>query len=438
MASILFATIGSLGDLHPLMAIGRELQKLGHEVTIATSDQHGPRIIENGLNFVEIPPKFPDEQNYNRLMERWMDPKHGSDRVVREFVIPALPGTHEALQPLVAAADLVITHPFTVSAAYWAESMDKPWMAIPFAPLMFISEAEPPVVGNFLHPERLQWFGGPYPLRWLLRLAKWANGLGWKEFTKIRSKMGLPKLQGHPFLDYYMKNSSMVVAPFSRVLGQPQPDWPAQTCQTGFAFYDRNDTELHGDQPDHIEEFMAAGTPPIVFSLGSTGVYTAGDFYIQAWESAKRLGQRALLLVGPDKNVSIPQNAGPDCLIVPYAPHVRVFPKSSVVVHHGGVNTTGQAFRAGRPQLVVPLAHDQFDNAVRVERAGCGLSLPKSKFTAYRAVPLLNAVLSDASIQSKAKSAAETVASEPGAAGAAQAIDQFYRRYQDSEKSRTR
>ena len=68
MASILFATIGSLGDLHPLMAIGRELQKLGHEVTIATSDQHGPRIIENGLNFAEIPPKFPDEQNYNRLM----------------------------------------------------------------------------------------------------------------------------------------------------------------------------------------------------------------------------------------------------------------------------------------------------------------------------------------------------------------------------------
>ena len=311
-------------------------------------------------------------------------------------------------------------------------------MAIPFAPLMFISEAEPPVVGNFLHPERLQWFGGPYPLRWLLRLAKWANGLGWKEFTKIRSKMGLPKLQGHPFLDYYMKNSSMVIAPFSRVLGQPQPDWPAQTCQTGFAFYDRNDTELHGDQPDHIEEFMAAGTPPIVFSLGSTGVYTAGDFYIQAWESAKRLGQRALLLVGPDKNVPIPQNAGPDCLIVPYAPHVRVFPKSSVVVHHGGVNTTGQAFRAGRPQLVVPLAHDQFDNAVRVERAGCGLSLPKSKFTADRAVPLLKAVLNDSSIQSKAKSAAETVASEPGAAGAAKAIDQFYRRYQDSEKSRSR
>ena len=108
------------------------------------------------------------------------------------------------------------------------------------------------------------------------------------------------------------------------------------------------------------------------------------------------------------------------------------------MVHHGGVNTTGQAFRAGRPQLVVPLAHDQFDNAVRVERAGCGLSLPKSKFTADRAVPLLKAVLNDSSIQSKAKSAAETVASEPGAAGAAKAIDQFYRRYQDSEKSRSR
>ena len=431
MAKILFATIGSLGDIHPLLAIGRELKTLNHQVTIATSDQHGVRIEESGLNFAEIPPKFPEESQYSLLMKRWMDPKHGSDRVVREFVMPALPATHQALKPLVEASDLVIIHPFVLSGADWAELMGKPWIAIPFAPLMFMSESEPPIVGNFLHPQSLQWLGSRYPLHWLLKLAKWLNGLGWKGFTQIRAEMGLKAVEGHPFFDYYMKRSAMVIAPFSIMLGAPQPDWPSQTVQTGFAFHDRNDNQMHSPEPDQIEEFVAAGSPPFVFSLGSTGVFTADDFYVQAWEATKRLGRRAILLVGPQKDVAIPANAGRDCLIVPYTPHVRVFPKSSVIVHHGGVNSTGQAFRAGRPQLVVPLAHDQFDNAARVGRSGCGLSLPKSRFTADRAVPLLNSILSNSAMQAKAHAAAETVAEEPGARGAAEAIDSFLKKFLD-------
>lgn len=428
MANILFATIGSLGDVHPLMAIGRELYKLGHIVTIATSDQHGDRIRESGLNFAEIPPRFPNEHDQVRLMERWMDPKHGSDRVIREFVMPALHDTHAALEPLVAASDLVILHPFVISSAFWAEKMHKPWFAIPFAPMMFTSQFEPPVVANLLQPEKLRWFGSPYPLKWIFRLAKWVNGLGWKEFKKIRLAMGQPKISGHPFFDYYMRQATLVLAPFSTVLGSPQADWPPQTVQTGFAFFDRDDELLKGPTTDHISDFMNSGPPPLVFTLGSTGVFTAGDFYIQAWQAAQSMGQRALLMVGPDDSVQLPKNPGPDCKIVKYAPHVGVFPQSSVVIHHGGVNTTGQALRSGRPQLVVPLAHDQFDNAARIQRSGCGLSLPMSRFEAKQAVTLLRRLLEEPEFALKATSAAGQVLSEPGAVGAAKVIHDFLNR----------
>lgn len=425
MAHILFATIGSLGDVHPLMAIGRTLVALGHTVTIATSDRHGDRIREAGLNFAEIPPKFPAPEDQSRLIARWMDPKHGSDRVMREFVKPSIRATHTAMEPLVQAADLVILHPFVLSGAYWAEKMGKPWMAIPFAPMMFTSSFEPPVVAQLLYPERLKWFSTDYPLKWLFRLAKWANSLGWKEFKKLRIEMGQEPIHGHPFFDYYMKRAAMVLAPFSKVLGSPQPDWPEQTVQTGFAFFDRDDETLQDQFDNGLEAFLSSGDPPLVFSLGSTGVFTAGDFYIQAWNAAKALGQRAILLVGPDDDVQIPLNAGPDCKILKYAPHVRVFPRAAVVVHHGGLSTTGQAFRSGHPQLVVPLAHDQFDNAARVRRSGCGLSLPKSQFNSDTAVPLLRQLLNDSAFIEKSESAAKTVSLEPGASGAAQVIHDF-------------
>lgn len=425
MSKILFATIGSLGDVHPMMAIGQELVQLGHQVTIATSDRHGPRIIQAGLQFAEIPPRFPDKSEQNRLMERWMDPKHGSDRVVRELIMPNVRATHDALEPLVHDADLTLLHGFAISGAFWAEKFGKPWAALPLAPMMFTSIHEPPVVAQLPYPERLCWFGTKYPLKWFMKLAFWANGLGWKGYKEIRRAMGQKPIQGHPFFDFFMNEASLVLAPFSQVLGHPQPDWPARTEQTGFAFFDQDDEELEDESASLIDQFLAAGPPPIVFSLGSTGVYTAGDFYIQACRAARQLGRRAILLIGPDEGVQKPETPGPDCLIVKYAPHVRVFPRSAIVVHHGGVNTTGQAFRAGHPQLVVPLAHDQFDNAARVVRSGCGLTLPKSQFKADKAVGLLKQLLTEESFAHRAAQVAATVAGEGGASGAAAVIHQF-------------
>ncbi|MFM7591610.1 MAG: glycosyltransferase [Isosphaeraceae bacterium] len=425
MARILFTTLGSLGDIHPLMAIGFELQRLGHGVVIATSDRHGQRVKDAGFEFAEIPPQFPKAEDQPRLMQRWMDPKHGTDRVMREFVMPSLKATHHAMEPLVKSADLVITHPFTITAGFLAEKFGKPWMAIPFVPMVFATEAEPPVVGQLMHPERLQWFGTPYPLRWLFRLAKWVNARGWDGFRQIRREMGQAEIKGHPYFDYYMKEASLILAVFSETLGKMSSEWPAGTVQTGFAFYDRTDHELQDESAEQLATFLGQGTPPLVFSLGSTGVYTAGDFYLHAWEAARRLGQRAVLMVGPDTNVKVPQGAGKDCLAVKYAPHTQVFPQASVVIHHGGVNTTGQALRAGRPQLVVPLAHDQFDNAARMVRRGVGLTLPKARFTADRAERMIAQLLKEKRFEEQANEARRVVKSEPGAAGAAQAIHDF-------------
>jgi UDP:flavonoid glycosyltransferase YjiC (YdhE family) len=424
MARILIATLGSLGDLHPFLAIGRELLQVGHEVTVASGDKHGPRIEEAGMRFAAIPPKFPADEDFKRLMQRFMDPRHGTDWVISEFIVPAAPETQRALEPLVEAADLVILHPFALSAAFFAERAGKPWVALPLAPMMFVTVEEPPVTYDLRNSGKLKWIG-PYPLKLIMRAALWANARHWKVFKHLRIQAGLPPISGHPFFDYYLSKADLVIACFSRVLGRPLAEWPERTVQTGFAFFDLADALNEEADDGQLEAFLHAGEPPVIVTLGSTGVYTADDFYVQAWEGIRRLGRRAILLVGPVDDVKIPENPGADCLIRKYAPHAMVFPRGCVNVHHGGVNSTGQALRAGVPQLVVPIAHDQFDNAARIERAGCGLTLPKGEFTADRMTPMLERLLSEAAFAESARAAAAVVASEPGARGAAEAIDRL-------------
>ncbi len=133
----------------------------------------------------------------------------------------------------------------------------------------------------------------------------------------------------------------------------------------GFTFYDG--TQGGAELTPELKQFLDAGEPPIVFTLGSAAVMTPGSFYQESIQAAKLLNRRAVLLIG--KNAP-PENLPDDILAVSYAPYSQIFPYACAIVHQGGIGTTAQALRAGRPTLVMPYSHDQPDNAARVERLG--------------------------------------------------------------------
>ncbi len=174
-----------------------------------------------------------------------------------------------------------------------------------------------------------------------------------------------------------------MLALFSRVLGEPQPDWPANTLITGFAFYDGDAGKT--DLSPELEQFLAAGPPPLVFTLGSAAVMDAGDFYEQSAAGRELLAERAILLVGNEPhNLPTPCSFRNIC-VAPYAPFSKIFPRASVIVHQGGVGTTAQALRAGRPMLVMPYSHDQPDNARRVRHLGVAKVIQRKNYIAETA-----------------------------------------------------
>ena len=209
----------------------------------------------------------------------------------------------------------------------------------------------------------------------------------------------------------------LVLALFSRWLAEPQLDWPSQTLQPGFVYFE--DTSFIGNLPPELSSFLASGTAPIVFTQGSTAIHNPGDFYSASAAAAKRRGHRAVLLGAPPK---LNQDTV-DLTSTPYVPYSQVFPHAAVLVHQGGSGTTGEALRAGKPMLVVPYGWDQPDNAARVTRLGVGLPIAHGDYTVNTATVALQRLLEDERFAARTAQVGPQVAAENALTVACDAIE---------------
>jgi UDP:flavonoid glycosyltransferase YjiC (YdhE family) len=248
---------------------------------------------------------------------------------------------------------------------------------------------------------------------------KYASRSWGAPIDELRRQVGLPA-SAHPFFEGQF-TAAGTIALYSRVLGGPQPDHPRRTSIVGFAFYD---AEYAGvTQLDStLAAFLAQGKPPLVFTLGTSAVHDPGDFIEASLAAVARLGRRAVFVLDAEQTERWRKYASSNVMFCSYAPYSVLFPCAALVVHHGGVGTTAQALRAGRPQLIVPYLVDQPDNAARVQRLGVARTLSLRRYTAGNATKELNFLLHDPAVASRASRVAVEVAAEDGATAAAHVI----------------
>jgi len=287
------------------------------------------------------------------------------------------------------------------------------------APFSFFSAFDPPVLPPYPRLARADKVAGMG--RAMRRLARFVTRKWPEPIFELRRELGLPK-GPNPIFD--AKHSpNLVLALFSRVLGVEQKDWPPNTLITGFCYYDS--VAGNAALPAQLEEFLAAGEPPVVFTLGSAAVLAAGDFYEQSARAAKKLGIRAVLLVGDDPR-NRPQQLPASICVADYAPYSALFPRASLVVHQGGVGTTAQCLRAGRPMLIMPYSHDQPDNARRMRRLGVARVIQRSQYKPWRVARRVRALLADPEYDARARAVAEGVARENGVETACDALERLH------------
>jgi rhamnosyltransferase subunit B len=423
MKKIVISTLGSFGDVHPYVAIALELKRRGHRPVIATSEIYREKMDAVGLELHPVPPDLPGYDKPDevaRMVNALMDSKKGPERVFTEFVNPHLPAMYDALREATRDAELLVTHVLSLVGPPLVEKTGIKWVSTVLAPISLFSNYEPPVFPNapwVYHVLKLH----PSVSRALMRVARWKLDQLAEPLYELRAKLGL-KRGGNPMLEG-QHSPRMALGLFSSVIAKRQPDWPRNTRVTGFSFYDRRDRagDASGLDPA-LEEFLNEGEPPVVFTLGSSAIWAAEDFYSESVRAAQTLGVRALLLIGDGRNR--PKHLPEGVAAFDYAPYGELLPRARAVVHQGGIGTTAQGLRAGVPSLVVPFSHDQFDNGSRVARTGAGRWLARSKYNAATAERELRAVLTDESYTSRAAEVGRQVRSEDGATAAADAIEE--------------
>jgi UDP:flavonoid glycosyltransferase YjiC (YdhE family) len=223
-------------------------------------------------------------------------------------------------------------------------------------PWMIWSATEPPIMP-----------AGPTLPRWAPRAAEWVyvNAIevigAWllgRHLSRLREELGLRPVWR---VFKWWWSPQRIIGLFPDWYGPPQPDWPRQTRLAGFP------------RPDAVPACECVGDDaPIVFTFG-TGMRHASGLFAACAEACKHLGRRGLFVTRHPGQLPSPLPGA--IRHVDHAPFASLFPMCAAVVHHGGVGTTAAALAAGTPQLIVPWAYDQFDNAVRVERLGVGASL---------------------------------------------------------------
>lgn len=416
MAKIVLATFGSLGDLHPKIAIGVELRHRGHEVTIAAMEYYREKIGQIGLGFAPMAPHL--DPNDRHLAKDLMDARKGTEEILGKLILGDPRPMYSDLAKAVSGADLMVTGEVVVAARSVAEITGIKWVSTSLAPISFFSAYDPPVPPPAPWFEKLRFLPAAFH-RFVFGVAKQQVSKWYRPYREFRRELGLEPDHDPVFDGKFSPDRHLAI--FSKVLGPPQPDWPPDVVQTGFCFYDGQDDT--GRMPPPLEEFLDAGDAPIVFTLGSAAVLDPRDFFDESVKAAKRLGRRAVLLYGMFNDP--PEGLNDDIVGFDYAPFSKLFPRSACVVHQGGVGTTGQVLRSGVPHLVMPYGHDQPDNAARVRRLGVAEIIPRDRYNAATAGQLLEKVVTDPNYLRKASKYGEVVRSEGGARSAADEIEKL-------------
>ncbi len=228
MARIVLSTFGSLGDLHPYLAIALGLRDRGHRVALASGGVYREKIAAEGIDFFPLRPDVsPDDRE---LIASAMDLKKGPERILRDIMFPAIRESAEDLLAAARGADLLVTHPLTFAGPPIAELLGIRWASAVLAPIGFFSAHDPSVLPPYprlAHLRRL----GPRVNGWILNYGRRAT-LPWTApVARLRADLGLPP-GAHPVFEGQF-SPHLVLALFSPLLAAPQPPTSTASSPTG-------------------------------------------------------------------------------------------------------------------------------------------------------------------------------------------------------------
>lgn len=379
--------VGSAGDVHPYIGIGRALRARGHEVVIITAGAFEKVVQQAGLGFREtisaeifdVMSKHPDLWHSRRGLQFVLGAVAAHLRLGYERVA-------EAYEP---GRTVLVGHALSFGTRLFEEKHGVPAATLHLAPSIFRSDYQQPAMAPGRDLSRAP--------RWFKRTLWWGidkfliDPMIAPKLNAVRRDLGLAPVTR--VFRHWIHSPQRVIALFPDWFALPQPDWPPSLRFAGFPQYDESDQQ---GLSAGVSRFLDEGEPPIAFTPGSAN-QAAGAFLNAAVDAAGRLNRRAILLTRYSEQLpALPPGVHHES----YAPLSRLLPRCAALVHHGGIGTLAQALAAGVPQLTMPMGFDQPDNTTRLLRLGVAGWVAPARFTGERVASKLDSLLGDSQVAS--------------------------------------
>ena len=374
MAHIVITAIGSAGDVHPFVGIGRALAQRRHRIVLCTHPQFAPLAEQHGFAFVPIGTW--DEYAQAIASPALWNPRT-SFRTLWNIVAPSIRPHFDALAALAASDTVLVGSLWAFAARLMQEVHGTPYISVQVSPSTLLSASAPPTHKRLTVPMWLP-LGVRAKCMDMIETGVIDKACG-PALNDVRRALDLPPASR--ILGRWLHSTDGVLCLFPDWFAAAQPDWPRNHFMAGFPLF--NDVSPAAFD-DELSIFLASGKRPVVFTPGST-LIDERAYFGAVDEALRRTGVRAIVLA---RNAGERWRARRDVLVRDFVPMRRLLPHSAALVHHGGIGTAALAFEAGIPQVVTPFAHDQFDNAQRVARSGCGIRIdaPVNGRTLARAI----------------------------------------------------
>ncbi len=405
----LLTAIGSYGDVHPMVGLGTALASRGHRVQIVANPYFADDLARADLELIPVS----TAEHYREMIaspDIWR-PTKALQFIVRLAVVDLLRPLYETIERhYVEGETVVAAHALDASSRVFRDKTGARVATVTFSPQALWSWVEAPEMGAVpIGPRWPRWWNNT-----LFRLGSLAVGdpvLRWP-LNRFRRDLGLPPI-GRLFPDWWFASDSNVCL-FPDWFAPLQPDWPQPIELVGFPLWDAGDrTPL----PAELESFLAAGDAPLVFAPGTANVQAA-SFFQTAVDVCRSLDRRGVLLTKFAEQV--PRDLPDSVRHYSFVPLTRLLPRTAAFVHHGGIGSSSQGLAAGVPQLIRPLAFDQFDNSARLCRLGVAEQLLPKRFDVDRAGAALERLTS---FDAVGQSCEQLAARCDGAASIARACD---------------
>lgn len=353
--------VGSAGDVAPLVAVATRLVARGLQTTLLAPQRYGELVTGTGVEFASIGADDVFAEVFDGA-DLWTA-NRGLAASWRYYGAAMRTGLTILRRGWNPADTVLVSSSFAVAARLAQECDGFTNTTVHLSPSLMFSRTRPP-----------RWPASSIPPGWprwlqhgLVSAAeRWmVDPVIGAEVNPFRAQLGLPP-QRRLFSEW-IHSPHRVAYAFPEWLALAADDWPAQGVYTGFPQWPGPIRAL----PSEIEAFLHTGSGPIVVVTAGTAVASRPGWVDRVSGFALAQGAR-VIVIGADSNV--PMSSTSLCQ-VRFAPFETLLPHVQLVVHHGGIGTAAEALRAGVPQWLVPTAHDQPDNADRLQRLGLAYTI---------------------------------------------------------------